>query len=278
MGQLHNHYKVLGLRRSAESDEIKRAYRDLMRRVHPDRLIGMRSAVGDDPEALARLEVEIAQAEYEARIINEAYAILSDPGRRAIYDGTTPVHVVFETAPTWNVPEPLLHPRFYAVLMAMLLIVLFRGLLSSGGSAVTVDLSASVVGSVHGAPYADMDAARAFDNGEYALAVDLYTTALNTAPSVDLYHARASAYIALTTPADDNAALRDYDAVLMLEPDHLAALRARGLLFAERWHAAGDTADATQAIADLARYIDLITAPDPFVASRLTTLREAVTR
>jgi molecular chaperone DnaJ len=60
-------YDVLGVPRGASDAEIKRAYRKLAQKWHPD--------VNQDPEASARFK--------EA---SEAYQILSDPERRQRYD------------------------------------------------------------------------------------------------------------------------------------------------------------------------------------------------
>jgi len=67
-------YTVLGVGRDASEDDIKRAYRGLARRYHPD--------VADDK----------ASAEAHFKQINEAYEILSDPAKRQQYDrfGTVP--------------------------------------------------------------------------------------------------------------------------------------------------------------------------------------------
>ncbi len=63
-----DYYEILGVERTASTEEVKRAYRRLAIRFHPDRN-------PDDPEAEARFK--------EA---TEAYSVLSDPHKRARYD------------------------------------------------------------------------------------------------------------------------------------------------------------------------------------------------
>jgi len=63
-----DHYEVLGISRQATDDDIKRAYRDLARRYHPD-------SHPDDPEAEERFKE-----------ISVAYEALRDPERRRRYD------------------------------------------------------------------------------------------------------------------------------------------------------------------------------------------------
>jgi molecular chaperone DnaJ len=63
-----DYYETLGVVRNATSDDIKRAYRRLARKHHPD--------VADDKAA----------AERHFKEINEAYEVLSDPQKRAHYD------------------------------------------------------------------------------------------------------------------------------------------------------------------------------------------------
>jgi len=64
-----NYYKILGLARSADSKEIKKAYRDLARQWHPDK----------NPD-------NIEEAEKMFMDIGEAYEVLSDDELKARYD------------------------------------------------------------------------------------------------------------------------------------------------------------------------------------------------
>src|ERR1700716_4750737 len=61
-------YDILGVSRSANADELKRAYRKLAMQYHPDRNPGDKSA------------------EQKFKDINEAYDVLKDDQKRAAYD------------------------------------------------------------------------------------------------------------------------------------------------------------------------------------------------
>ena len=63
-----DYYQILGVGKSASTDEIKKAYRKLAMQYHPDR------NPGD------------TQAEEKFKEINEAYQVLSDADKRAHYD------------------------------------------------------------------------------------------------------------------------------------------------------------------------------------------------
>ena len=61
-------YKVLGVSKTAEADEIKKSYRKLARKYHPD------SNAGD------------ASAEAKFKEVSEAYDVVGDPKKRKEYD------------------------------------------------------------------------------------------------------------------------------------------------------------------------------------------------
>jgi curved DNA-binding protein len=84
--EFRDYYARLGLEKSATPEDIKRAYRKLARKYHPD--------VSKEPDAEAQFK-EVA----------EAYEVLKDPERRAAYDAVGTQHggsSDFQPPPGWN--------------------------------------------------------------------------------------------------------------------------------------------------------------------------------
>jgi DnaJ-class molecular chaperone len=65
--EYRDYYKILGVTRAATADEVKKSYRRLARKFHPD--------VSKEKDAEARFKE-----------VQEAYEVLKDPEKRAAYD------------------------------------------------------------------------------------------------------------------------------------------------------------------------------------------------
>ena len=63
-----DYYKILGVNKDADENEIKKAYRKLAIKYHPDKNLGNK------------------EAEEKFKEINEAYEVLSDKDKRSKYD------------------------------------------------------------------------------------------------------------------------------------------------------------------------------------------------
>ena len=84
--EFKDYYKIMGVARDASQDEVKRAYRKLARKYHPD--------VSKEPNAEIRFKE-----------LGEAYEVLKDPEKRAAYDqlGTNwKANQEFRPPPDWN--------------------------------------------------------------------------------------------------------------------------------------------------------------------------------
>ena len=65
-----DYYEILGIQKDATQQQIKKAYRSLALKYHPDR-------VSEDKKA---------ESEEKFKEISEAYGVLSDPKKRQMYD------------------------------------------------------------------------------------------------------------------------------------------------------------------------------------------------
>lgn len=84
--QYKDYYKIMGLSRDANQDDIKRAYRKLARKYHPD--------VSKEKDAEAKFKE-----------LGEAYEVLKDPEKRAAYDqlgAEWKAGEDFRPPPNWN--------------------------------------------------------------------------------------------------------------------------------------------------------------------------------
>jgi curved DNA-binding protein len=84
--EFKDYYKIMGVKRDAAQDEIKRAYRKLARKYHPD--------VSKAPDAEKRFKE-----------VGEAYEVLKDPEKRAAYDQlgmNWKAGQEFHPPPNWN--------------------------------------------------------------------------------------------------------------------------------------------------------------------------------
>ena len=68
MAEKRDYYEVLGLQKGASEDEIKKAFRKMAMKYHPDKNPGNK------------------EAEEKFKEVNEAYSVLSDPDKKSKYD------------------------------------------------------------------------------------------------------------------------------------------------------------------------------------------------
>ena len=68
MAEKRDYYEVLGLQKGASEEEIKKAFRKMAMKYHPDKNPGNK------------------EAEEKFKEVNEAYSVLSDPDKKSKYD------------------------------------------------------------------------------------------------------------------------------------------------------------------------------------------------
>ncbi len=83
-----DYYEILGVKRDASQDDLKKAFRQLARKYHPDLNKGSK------------------EAEEKFKEINEAYQVLSDPQKKAEYDQVG--HAAFRPGRYFRIQDPQL--------------------------------------------------------------------------------------------------------------------------------------------------------------------------
>ena len=73
MAEQRDYYEVLGVNKNATDDELKKAYRKVAMKYHPDRQTD-------------KSDAEKKEAEEKFKEAAEAYSVLSDKDKRARYD------------------------------------------------------------------------------------------------------------------------------------------------------------------------------------------------
>jgi curved DNA-binding protein CbpA len=94
------HYEVLGVAESASGEEVRQAYRRLVKAAHPD--------LAGDAE--------------QFRLVTQAYDVLSDPTQRAAYDR--------ELRPRWVAAPAARRPRFGRYAIALVAVLVVGGVIS----------------------------------------------------------------------------------------------------------------------------------------------------
>ena len=104
--QKRDYYEVLGVEKNADDAAIKKAYRVLAKKYHPD------MNPGD------------AEAEKKFKEASEAYAILSDPEKRRQYDQFG--HAAFDGEPAVALAALILTVQTLAIFSVISLAILWR--------------------------------------------------------------------------------------------------------------------------------------------------------
>lgn len=85
-----NYYEILGVSQDSDEQQIRSAYKQLAKLLHPDHLqLNKKDDKTSDEPALVETSFEInlrEEAELKMSELNEAFSVLNDPQRRKMYD------------------------------------------------------------------------------------------------------------------------------------------------------------------------------------------------
>ena len=243
------HYDTLGVRPLADTDAIKRAYREQIRRYHPDSLAAERARLqkNGDKAALRALDARIEDYQRRTQAINAAYAVLSDEALRAAYDrklrleGVPPTPSANDTPPA-NRAAPSFHSRPagprasvgtpatrqqdsvpYALFAAFGFVLIF-----------VMSFLASFLNTSGNAPIAVGKTAndlQATQNAQQGTAIARTATAAAPTPTTMSAESQAAAADAFFAYGSYVYAVEGYTKALRLAPDQIELYRKRGLAY-----------------------------------------------
>ncbi|MDW8171085.1 MAG: J domain-containing protein [Anaerolineae bacterium] len=243
------HYDTLGVRPLADLEAIKRAYREQIRRYHPDNLAAERARLqkNGDKAALRALDARIEDYQRRTQAINAAYAVLSDEAQRAAYDRKLRLEDVPPTpsanyTPPANRAAPSFHSRPansrasvgtpdarkqdsvpYALFAAFGFVLVFvmsflaSFLNTSGNAPVAVGKTAN-----------DLQATQ---NAQQATAIARTATAAAPTPTRLSAESQAAAADAFFAQGAYAYAVEGYTKALQLAPNQIDLYRKRGLAY-----------------------------------------------
>lgn len=331
-----NYYDMLGIVPSADLDTVKRAYRDQMRRYHPDAFLGKMAKARQvgDLKQIRTLEKEIEESKHKTQQINTAYSVLSDAAKRQTYDmrragvpqqRSTPYapeqdpyragpyaardahNPTRQTRPPVQSAPPPPNDSF----PTLLLTILIGGLLLVVGSVVALmalpapedglpvindgrvsaqDLQGTTTAN-QATRIAWTQAAvdpthtprslvqevqtgdRFADDGNYALAIEMYSNAINDGyTGDDVYTKRGLAYLLSSDSARVSNAVVDFTRAIQQDSANAAAYRGRALAYVTLWRETDDAALPMLIRDDIAQYEVLHGTLDADLAAVLTEI------